>query len=144
MNAFSSRTSPVATLSGRSSQRVLVIDDDKYIRSAIAELLTYEGYEVHQAEDGATGLVIAERLQPDLILLDLALPERSGLEVLQRVKESQPTRDIPVIIVSAYATLLLRVEATRAAGVLHKPFEFQELLNRVNEVARQTTLSPTR
>jgi len=62
---------------------VLVIDDDAWIRSVIAEFLTAADFGVEQAADGASGLLLAEQVQPDVILLDLALPIRSGLEVLQ-------------------------------------------------------------
>ena len=137
MNIASSRVGHGAGAPRRPSRRVLVIDDDALIRAAIAEYLTNEGYSVDQAADGETGLWMAEQLQPDLILLDLALPMRSGLEVLKRLKEGRPTHDIPVIIVSAYATLLMRDQPARAEDVLHKPFDLQELLTRVNQVARQ-------
>ncbi len=116
---------------------VLVIDDDAWIRSVIADFLTDEGYSVNEAGDGSTGLEIAEQLQPDVILLDLALPMRSGLEVLQRLKERQPTREIPVIIVSAYAMLLVRDAAGRADGFVHKPIDLKQLLDHVNRLVRQ-------
>jgi DNA-binding response OmpR family regulator len=116
---------------------VLVIDDDAWIRSIIAEFLTDAGFLVEQAGDSATGLSLAEEVQPDLILLDLALPMRSGLEVLHRLKERQPTRDIPIIIVSAYAMLLVRDVPVRAHGLLHKPLDLKELLDQVNKLVRQ-------
>ena len=79
---------------------------------------------------------MAEQIQPDVILLDLALPMRSGLEVLHRLKERQPTREIPIIILSAYAMLLVRDEATSADHLLEKPFNLKELLDHVNRVVR--------
>ena len=115
---------------------VLIIDDDAWIRSVIAEFLTDADFSVEQAADGASGLSLAEKVQPDVILLDLALPMRSGLEVLQRLKERQPTREIPIIIVSAYAMLLVRDMVARADGLLQKPFDLKELLDQVNQVVR--------
>jgi DNA-binding response OmpR family regulator len=128
---------------------VLVIDDDHWIRSIIADELADEGFLVEQAGDGATGLRMAEELKPDLILLDLALPMRSGLEVLQQLKECQPTREIPIIIVSAYAMLLIRHDVIRPDRLLQKPFDVKELLDHVNQVVREAhpnfrLLPPTR
>jgi two-component system phosphate regulon response regulator PhoB len=115
---------------------VLIIDDDAWIRSVIAELLIDADFSVEQAADSATGFSLAEQVQPDVILLDLALPMHSGLEVLQRMKEHHPTREIPVIIVSAYAMLLVRDKAARADGLLQQPIDLKELLNKVNQVVR--------
>ncbi len=115
---------------------VLVVDDDEWIRSIITEMLVAEGYAVSQARNGATALELAERLQPSIILLDLALPGRSGLEVLQELKDRRPTYDIPVLVVSAYAMLLLGKDARRADGVIQKPFDLAKLLNEVEHVSR--------
>src|SRR5262245_23196418 len=80
---------------------ILVVEDDPWIRSLMADLLASEGYSVVQAPDGKVGLEMAEESDPDVILLDLAMPEKSGLDVLHELKSSKPTRDIPVIVVSA-------------------------------------------
>jgi two-component system, OmpR family, phosphate regulon response regulator PhoB len=127
----------------------LVIDDDQWIRSIISVALAEEGFLIEQASDGATGLRMADEVQPDLILLDLALPFRSGLDVLQGLRERQPTRDIPIIIVSAYAMLLIGDDLVRADRLLQKPFDLKELLNHVNQVVREAhpnfrLLPPTR
>jgi CheY-like chemotaxis protein len=114
---------------------VLIVDDDIWIRSVMTEMLVAEGYAVAEASNGQTGLALAEQLQPAVIVLDLALPGRSGLEVLQDLKERQPTHDIPIVVVSAYALLLLGKDARRADGVIQKPFELAELLARVEHAA---------
>jgi len=87
-----SHARPSVSVSKRICGTVLVIDDDEWIRAVIVDFLTDEGFAVEQAADGTTGLRIAEEVQPDVIPLYLALPMRSGLEVLQRLKERQPTR----------------------------------------------------
>ena len=140
---------PRVPIAKRIRGTVLVVDDDAWLRSVVAEFLKDEGYAVIEAADAATGLRLAEQVQPDVILLDLALPMRAGLEVLHRLKECQPTREIPIIIVSAYAMLLVRDEAARAEGLVQKPFDLQELLARVNQVVRDAhprfrLLPPTR
>jgi CheY-like chemotaxis protein len=119
----------------RSQKTVLVVEDDPWIRSLMADLLAGEGYSVVQASDGKAGLELAEENEPDVILLDLAMPEKSGLDVLHELKNSQPTSDIPVIIVSAYAMLMMGSDARRADGVIQKPFDLADLLVQVEQAA---------
>lgn len=115
----------------RPQKTVLVVEDDPWIRSLMADLLAGEGYSVVQASDGKAGLDMAEESDPDVILLDLAMPEKSGLDVLHELKTSKPTRDIPVIVVSAYAMLMMGSDARRADGVIQKPFDLADLLLQV-------------
>ncbi len=124
---------------------ILVVEDDAWIRSLIADLLTGEGYEVIQASDGKAGLDMAAGHDPDVILLDLAMPEKSGLDVLHELKSSQPTHDIPVIVVSAYAMLMMGSDARRADGVIQKPFDLADLLAQVEQAVtrRGETLPQT-
>jgi CheY-like chemotaxis protein len=93
---------------------------------------------VVEASDGVRCLKLAQQRSPDVILLDLALPGRSGLEVLTVLKEQQPTREIPIIIVSAYALLLLRDGLRRADGMIQKPFDLADLLAKVREAVDRT------
>jgi CheY-like chemotaxis protein len=118
---------------------VLVIDDDAWIRSTMAELLESDGFSVREAADGESGLRAAQEMRPDVILLDLALPGRAGLEVLNVLKDREPTREIPVIIVSAYALLLLRGDMRRADGLIQKPFDIADLLTRVRDAAKKSS-----
>jgi DNA-binding response OmpR family regulator len=129
-----SRVWPSESDSIRPRPRVLVIDDDAWTRSALAGFLVAEGYAVEQAVDGPTGLQMAEAVQPDVMLLDLALPMRSGVEVLTRVKERQPAREIPVTIVSVYAMLVMPGES-RPADRQQQPFDLEQLLGRVRRLA---------
>src|SRR6202521_5585545 len=119
----------------RPDKTVLVVEDDPWIRSLMADLLAGEGYSVVQASDGKAGLEMAEDNEPDVILLDLAMPEKSGLDVLHELKSSKPTRDIPVIVVSAYAMLMMGSDARRADGVIQKPFDLADLLLQVEPAA---------
>jgi CheY-like chemotaxis protein len=130
-----------ATAKPDGSKKVLVVEDDPWIRSLMADLLAGEGYSVVQASDGKAGLDLAEQNDPDVILLDLAMPEKSGLDVLHELKSSKPTRDIPVIVVSAYAMLMMGSDARRADGVIQKPFDLADLLMQVEQAAgkRQQT-----
>src|SRR5579871_3808136 len=78
---------------------ILVIDDEAAIRESLEVLLTLEGYQVRMASDGEQGLRILELENFDLVLLDLALPGQSGLELLPQIKERQP--ELPVIMITA-------------------------------------------
>ena len=82
---------------------ILVIDDEAGIRESLEVLLTLEGYSVRMANDGEQGLRILELENFDLVLLDLALPGQSGLELLPQIKERQP--ELPVIMITAYGTV---------------------------------------
>ncbi len=117
----------------KEGKTILVVEDDPWIRSLMADLLTGEGYQVLQAADGKAGLELAGEKEPDVILLDLAMPEKSGLDVLHELKSSKPTRDIPVIVVSAYAMLMMGSDARRADGVIQKPFDLADLLAQVEQ-----------
>jgi CheY-like chemotaxis protein len=79
---------------------------------------------------------------PDVILLDLAMPQRSGLQVLHALKRAAPTRDIPVLVVSGYALVLMNDHAPRVDGVIQKPFDVDVLLAQVKRAsaARATSV----
>jgi len=81
-------------------KKILFIEDEPALQKAIGELLTNEGYEVIKALDGETGLNLAKKEKPNLILLDLILPKKDGFEVLAELKQSPETKDIPVIILT--------------------------------------------
>jgi DNA-binding NtrC family response regulator len=100
---------------------VLVVDDERLIRESIATYLTDSGFEVHQAEDGPTGLHIIELQDPDVVLLDLRMPEMDGLEVLAQV--THRWSELPVIVVTGAGSLRDAVEAMRlgAFDFISKP-----------------------
>src|SRR5205085_5150489 len=90
---------------------VLVIEDDPWTRTITTALLAGEGFAVVEAKNGEEGLQQARDHTPDAILLDLALPTKSGLDVLRELKGESATATIPVIIVSAYGTLMNESDA---------------------------------
>ena len=81
-------------------QRILIIEDDKFLRELIIQKLGNEGYEVVEAAEGEEGLRKMKEEKPDLVLLDLILPGIDGFEVLRRAKSEQDTAPIPIIILS--------------------------------------------
>jgi DNA-binding response OmpR family regulator len=110
---------------------VLVIEDDPWTRTITTALLAGEGFAVVEAKNGEEGLALARRHQPGAVLLDVALPTKSGLEVLREMKADAATEGIPVIIVSAYGSLIGDQDAHQAAGVIQKPFDYDDLVSQV-------------
>src|SRR5437588_11099852 len=101
----------------------LVVDDDVFVLSAVADMLAEEGYDVHTASNGFSAMRQATELRPDVILLDLVLPERSGTEVLNELRTNAATRDAAVVVVSGQPDGLS--DALRAAmdGLVVNPSE---------------------
>src|SRR6202000_227551 len=117
-----------AASSSISAARILVIDDEAAIRDSLEVLLTLEGYNGKMASSGGQALRILDLDPFDLILLDLALPGRTGLELLPLIKERQP--ETPVIMITAYGTVDNVVEAVRAGAenFVQKPWDNEKLL----------------
>ncbi|MEA2092738.1 MAG: response regulator [Patescibacteria group bacterium] len=80
--------------------KILVVEDDKFLREMISRKLEKEGYEVHQAIDGEKGEEKIKEVKPDIVLLDLILPGIDGFEVLERTKKDPEVAEIPIIILS--------------------------------------------
>src|SRR5207342_2433691 len=97
------RANMIAATTGQKT--VLVIEDDPWTRTITTALLAGEGFAVVEAKNGEEGLTLARQHTPDAVLLDLALPTKSGLDVLRELKSDDATAAIPVIIVSAYGML---------------------------------------
>jgi DNA-binding response OmpR family regulator len=111
------------------------VDDDPWIRLLLRDLLTDEGYAVVEASNGSAALRLAQRQPPALVLLDLVLPEQSGLELLTELKSTRATAHVPVIAVSG-RTDLLACAAALADAVVAKPFDIEELLAKVSAARR--------
>jgi DNA-binding response OmpR family regulator len=122
--------------------RILVIEDDSAIRQGIVDSLQYEGYETFEAGRGDTGLPMAVQVQYDLLLLDLVLPGKDGLEILKEVRTVRPT--LPVIILTARGEESDRVRGLKlgADDYVVKPFSVKELLARVEAVLRRSPERP--
>ncbi len=115
---------------------VLVIEDYADTRELISSILRKAGYHVIEAEDGVEGLLKASASYPDLVIMDLALPEMDGVETARRIHQMPKLSRIPIFVVSALVTKEVEADA-RAAGcveVFSKPFEVDELMNRIRAV----------
>jgi DNA-binding response OmpR family regulator len=124
-------------------QQVLIIEDDPAIRRGIVDALRYAGYLPIEVANGDEGLDLATRRAYDLLLLDLVLPGRDGLEILREVRAVRPTQ--PVIILTARGEEVDRVTGLclGADDYMVKPFSVKELLARIEAVLRRSPERPS-
>jgi DNA-binding response OmpR family regulator len=119
------------------AQRILVVEDDLAILTGLSMNLRIEGYEVLQAQDGRTGLAKAMDEAPDLLVLDIMLPELNGYELLKELRRRG--RDTPVVMLSAKGQEMDKILGLNlgADDYVAKPFGLQELLARIKAVLRR-------
>ncbi len=117
---------------------ILVVDDEQKIRDTVRQYLEHDGYSVLVADSGQRALEIFARSEPDLIVLDLMLPDLSGQEVARAIRELAPT---PIIMLTAKSTEDDRVQGLKlgADDYLVKPFSPRELMARIEAVLRRTS-----
>jgi len=122
---------------GGNGATVLVIEDDRSLREGLAMNLSLQGYRVLDARSGEEGLATALASRPDLIVLDIMLPGRSGLDILIELREHR--EDVPVLILSARGGTGHKVKGLRlgADDYVAKPFELSEFLARVEALLRR-------
>lgn len=108
---------------------VLVVEDEEHIRRVLQYNLQLDGFEVHQADNGARALEIAAELMPDLILLDWMMPGMDGLEVLSKLKQDKKTENIPVFMLTAKGMMadVGRALYEGADDYITKPFDPTQL-----------------
>jgi DNA-binding response OmpR family regulator len=125
-------------------KRILCIEDEPEMIDLIRLILGRRGYEVHGATGGVEGARLVRELLPDLVLLDLMMPDMDGWEVYQQMKADQTTRNIPVIVVTAKAQNIDKVLGLHIAKVddyIAKPFGPQELMDSVERILGQKATS---
>jgi CheY-like chemotaxis protein len=112
------------------AQKILVVDDDPIMHRVLKHYLERNGYEMLSATNGREALDRAHGERPDLIVLDVRMPDMSGLAALRQLKESQVTKAIPVVVVTVNAdrTTHMESEVSGASAFLSKPFRPAELL----------------
>jgi len=122
------------------SERILVIDDDTDLVRFVRISLEREGYEVTPALEGVVGLRLALERPPDLILLDVLMPDLDGLELLSRLRVNPATVSVPVVLLTARADSRDRVRGLElgADDYITKPFDIEELVARVGAVMRRS------
>ena len=124
-------------MSDQTTKRILCIEDEPEMIDLIRLILSRRGFEVFGATGGTEGLAKVRKDLPDLVLLDLMMPDMDGWEVYQQMKADETTRDIPVIVVTAKAQSIDKVLGLHIAKVddyIAKPFSPQDLLNSVEKI----------
>jgi DNA-binding response OmpR family regulator len=120
---------------------ILVAEDERDIRELISFSLKYSGFEVEEAINGIEAVEKACKLRPDLIILDVRMPKKTGYEVCQELKEADETKDIPIVFLSAKGqeAEIKQGKELGAVDYILKPFAPEELSNRITEILKETT-----
>ncbi|MHC4535532.1 MAG: response regulator [Planctomycetota bacterium] len=120
-------------------KKVLVVDDEIHIVHVVAIKLRNNGYEVISADNGAEAFKLACEENPDIIVTDYQMPVMSGLELVEKLRQQDETKDIPVIMLTArsFAISKEQQEDLRISSCLSKPFSPKELLGNIEDVLYQ-------
>lgn len=121
----------------QTSKRVIYFEDDKDMVELVRIILGREGYQVEGIAEGQAGIKAVQQNSPDVILLDLMLPDMDGWEIFRQLKHDESTADIPVIVITAKAQSIdkvLGLEIAKVDDYISKPFRPNELVDRVEEV----------
>lgn len=126
-----------------SPRHILIVDDEDNLRTMLVAALRYEGYEVSQASDGAEGLKAVRSERPDLLVLDVMMPNMDGFAMCRRLRESGDRT--PIIFLTARDSAADKVEGLTigADDYLQKPFALEELVARVEAVSRRAEREPS-
>ena len=116
--------------------RILLVEDNEMNRDMLSRRLARQGFEVITAGDGPEGIASAQAVLPDIILMDMSLPEIDGWEATKRLKADTATQHIPVIALTAHAMVTDRYKALQAGCDEYdtKPVEFQRLMSKIQSV----------
>ena len=122
-------------MTAKSSHSILLVDDDNNNVTLLAEILGEKGYKMLTAENGKDAIKKAETIQPDLILLDIAIPGMDGLDILKQLKHFDQTKHIPVILVTGVMPDVPVLNALKLndVGYIAKPFIVEDLLKHIEQ-----------
>lgn len=117
-------------------ERILIVEDDRITRALFRTFLQSEGYATIETANGIDGIKAAENEAPNLILMDIQMPEMDGMQALERLKSNPATDNIPVLALTGYAAEgdRERLMAKGFDGYLSKPLDLDELLEKVREL----------
>ncbi len=126
------------------TERILVVDDEPDILDVVAYNLEQAGYRVSAVRDGRSAIAEAERQRPDLVVLDIMLPDLSGMEVCRSLRRSEKTRGVPILMLTARSDEVDRVVGFEvgADDYVTKPFSPRELVLRVRAILRRRASTP--
>jgi len=121
-------------------KKVLIVDDEQDFCAIVKENLELRGnFEVHAASNGRDGIRMAKKLKPDIIILDIMMPEMNGFEMLERLKKDKDTLSIPVVMLSAREDDDSKMKSAQLYNELYltKPIKIMELQNSIEDVLRR-------
>ncbi len=122
------------------SRSILVVEDNNDLSLLFKLTLESAGYEVSTVDNGYDALKYLEKTQPQLVLMDIMMPEISGLDVAQDIKQQRSCQSLPVLLVSAVDRLKdEQLAKSKADGILYKPFDLDELITRVDRLMASST-----
>lgn len=119
------------------TKKILFIEDESALQRAATDILTQEGYEVLSALNGEEGLSIAQKDVPDLVLLDLILPQKNGFEVLEALKKDEKTKHIPIIILSnleGNADIERALELGATTYLVKTNYRLEEVVEKIKQI----------
>ncbi|ALA59657.1 response regulator [Nitrospira moscoviensis] len=117
--------------------RILVIDDERLIRSTIVAILSREGFSIEEAADGRAGLALIHKHRPDVVITDIFMPNKDGIEILMELKRSCPETKIIAMTGGGQSQMIEIAHAAELLGahqILRKPFEKRDLLHAMSTV----------
>ena len=117
--------------------RILVIDDEQLLRSTVVLILTRAGFTVEEASDGQAGIAMFHKNPPDIVLTDIFMPNRDGIEIIKELKHSSPRTKIIAMTGGGHLRMMEIAAAAKVLGadhVLDKPFDSESLLAAINAV----------
>lgn len=116
--------------------KILIVEDNENVRQAYQLILQAEGYQTITAESGAEGLEMIQKHHPNLVLLDVGLPDINGFDVLSTLR--QKNKELPVIMVTAYSSIKKVIEIMNLgiSGYLVKPVTSERMIEKINEVLK--------
>ena len=120
-----------------SGKRILYVEDNEFNRKIVRDLLARTSYRLMEAGDGETGVIVAQAERPDLIIMDVQLPQLSGLDATRRLRADPRTAGIPIIVITSFALSgdEQRAMEAGAAAYLAKPYSPRELLRTIRRLA---------
>ena len=125
------------------SKKILIVEDHPAVLRVLTVSLRQRGYDVLEANTGGSGLALTSSANPDLVLLDLSLPDLSGFEIAKKIKQNPETANIPLVALSGCSERELAVKTLESgmAAYLTKPAATQELVNVIENLTQSRSLS---
>ena len=130
------RSHPLEAMVNKQAKRLAYIEDEEEMIDLVRLILGHRGYKVLGANGGQEGLELVRKELPDMILLDLMMPDLDGWDVYHQIKSDNLTRDIPVIVITAKAQdidKILGLQVAKVQDYISKPFKPQELVDRIEQ-----------